>query len=779
MIDGQRCALFAKGYALPGYDAQKMSDLNAMRDGRRMVFGLPANQQNEQILGNPSDTHARRKFNEGLHRGVFSDHGVRLFGGVVRLLEIRTDEVVLELREGGAEWVEKAVETRLEDLPVAFDSILNAETIARSWEQPVPVVFLPVHRDEYPAENSSTDLKPTLRMMSTDDYLPFLHIASLIDALFAKAGYRIRSRFLSSPFFRALFMSGDYGARENHTAFDRMGFFARRIAECTATADPAGKVYADPKMPASTLGNLVETATAGAVDERGKVIPDLRNNGNSFGSVNGSIAFTPSVDIVAQFEFRLRFTTEHRILSRHRLTGFDTVYTGWGSELKFDLPNRYEDRREEPESNRRYRAVVFDHKSGARYRIGYHNSLSGNVMGEEFAERTSLFTTPLKGVTDSLTLYTAVGNSWQEYAGDWALYDGHIEERGTTTIDLGFRTSSELLRARTPCYFNRFFFAGAEEGMRLTLHRETSLGVRFTQCPGYGSRLKFSDVARGEIRGIVLLEALQHLFNLRFKTLSDAHIVEIEPYGDFYAEGPEVDWRNRHVLGEKVSRKDLALEMHRTTELKYRRGVGVVERFNALQSSPLGSWSYTAASFATKLGVEQRENPLFRPSLSSKGHFLNARSAYAIEIGDRDIGEEKDNTPSARIVIYSGLRSLPAGEFWSYPARSDRYPLAGFHIAEEHLSLTMEERGGEAGLNRFHLLDLQDHASGEEITQTISISPAEFAQLGTDNPHSAHLSRVYRIATDRGDALAHLHSTADYNPERHTLRCTFHRISHD
>ena len=61
--------------------------------------------------------------------------------------------------------------------------------------------------------------------------------------------------------------------------------------------------------------------------------------------------------------------------------------------------------------------------------------------------------------------------------------------------------------------------------MKLTLHKECALR------PGFGSRIAFADVAQHRIRQAELLEALAHLFNLRFYTEEATRTVWIEPEG--------------------------------------------------------------------------------------------------------------------------------------------------------------------------------------------------------------------------------------------------------
>ena len=112
------------------------------------------------------------------------------------------------------------------------------------------------------------------------------------------------------------------------------------------------------------MGNIVDTATPQSVDADGEAIDGLFNNGNCFSTDNGKIVFTPPTEISVGFEYRLKYTTAHRIVSRTRLKGFDTVYLGPGAEFRFELANRYRDLREAVAPNFTYRALVFDHIAG-------------------------------------------------------------------------------------------------------------------------------------------------------------------------------------------------------------------------------------------------------------------------------------------------------------------------------------------------------------------------------------------------------------------------------
>lgn len=398
--------------------------------------------------------------------------------------------------------------------------------------------FFPIRRDEYPQRNSPTDLLPAQRLLTVDDYHPFLHVATLVETIFGEAGYRIESRFMESELFRSLYMSGAYASRDTAALAARMGFFARRLSSATAKADYSGRVAANPNTALNSVGNIVETATPQTPDADGEPVPGLSNNGGCFGFDRGNIVFTPTTEVSAGFEYYLKYTTDHVIQSRQRLKGFDSVYLGTGADMRFSLANRYEDRRGGIAQNRSYTAIVFDHAEGRQYRLSYTRNGTADTLWSEFAARTAQVVTPAAGSVANPVLQVRSGTRWEPYAGDWALYDGYIAERGETTVELRVRTAAERLSPSSPKYFNRIYFHGAEEGMSLTLHKECSLQPRFSSAPGYGSAITFADVARHRIRQSELLEALQHLFNLRFHTEQATRTVRIEPADDFFAAGP-------------------------------------------------------------------------------------------------------------------------------------------------------------------------------------------------------------------------------------------------
>ena len=616
-IDGQICDLGMASVAVPGYDAARLADPESCREGRSLKIPIPATPRNDALVGFACDPHAAGGFNDALHTAELSAEGSALIGGTVRLLAASGEGYTLEIRDGGAGWAENAARRMFSRLGVAWDNVLTPTAIVESWTDDSPVKFFPIHRDEYRRQNSSSDLLPAERLLSVEDYHPFLHVATLVGQIFREADYEVKSRFFESAFFRSLYMSGAYASRDTATLAARMGFFARRRSSATAKADYSGRVAANPNTARNSVGNIVETATPQTPDADGEPVPGLSNNGGCFGFDRGNIVFTPTTEVSAGFEYYLKYTTDHVIQSRQRLKGFDSVYLGTGADMRFSLANRYEDRRGGIAQNRSYTAIVFDHAEGRQYRLSYTRNGTADTLWAEFSARTAQVVTPAAGSVANPVLLVGSGSRWERYAGDWALYDGYIAERGETTVELRVRTAAERLSPSSPKYFNRIYFHGAEEGMSLTLHKECSLQPRFSSAPGYGSAITFADVARHRIRQSELLEALQHLFNLRFHTEQATRTVRIEPADDFFAAGPAADWRAKTDFSQPVVLADIAPEVHERRTWRYLAGDGAVARFDAEAESPFGQWSVTTGSRAAKEGEKTLANPLFCPTITA------------------------------------------------------------------------------------------------------------------------------------------------------------------
>lgn len=791
-IDGRICDLPAEPVAVPGFDARELRDANRCREGRSLQLRLPATPANDRILAFARDPHAAVRFDETLHTAELACDGATLAAGTVRLLAAADDGYTVEIRTGGAGWAERMARTAFGEIPVAYAARLTAETIRKSWTEPVPVRFLPVHRDAYPRQNGGADLLPAQRQLSANDYHPFLHIATLVRSAAEAAGYTIESGFFETDLFRSLYMSGAYPRQETGMLRRRMDFRAGRKTQATAAADGMGRVYANPFLTVHSVGNLVETAAAGSSAAEA----DLYDNGRCFGIEEGRIRFRPTTAVRIGFEYELHYTTQHRILSRERLTGFDGVALGTGCDVRFELPNRYVDRRESLAASHAYRAVVFEHAEGARYRLLLVRN-GVQTVWTEFAARTALVTTPAGDGIGAAELRIERGGTWVSYDGDWALYDGYVEETGTTAVELHVPAPAETVTPGTPKRFDAIYFYGAEEGMELTLLEGCRLSPRFSAAPGYGETVTFAQTAQHAVRQIVLFDALQHLFNLRFRTDEPHRKLYVEPAETFYDRTRIADWSGKTDFAEPIVRRPVAPETHEIRTWCYREGDGAVRRRDAeADDGPFGRWSAETGGFAARMGEERNENPLFSPTISAAGYCAEAPSALLPQVGDRDDAAADDERFTPRIVRYCGMRTLPEGERWGWPSNGTSYPLAAFHLPEEEpeaaFTLCFEDRDGAQGLHRFYDRQIAQERLGERIEISLRIEPREFEALfaadgtggaGTadaaDGTGGATVRSVFRLGLGAESVLATLERIESYDPRAASTRCVFTRLPED
>lgn len=777
-IDGVACDV-APDTLLPfGYDAARLSDPSAAREGRSMTLTLPATDRNDALFGPVWNPRAACRFNRLPRTAELSVGGAVLLCGTARLLRSTPGEHTVELREGGADWAEQAALGSFADLPVTWEANLTPTAVRDGWRDGSPVKFFPVLRDSYDERNSSSDLLVAERILTPDDYHPFLHVETLLRAIVEGAGYTLASRFAEGELFRSLYLSGAYASRDVTALRRRMDFLARRRTTVTAEADSAGRVYATPFGADDIVGDIVETATPGDVDEEGETLADLFNNGGCFRIEEGKICFRPTVAVSVGFEYYLRYTTDHRIVDRTTLAGFDGIYLGTGSDVRFTLANRYPDRRGPLRSGFGYRAIVFGHEEGARYRLTYTAGGVAGVTWAEFSSRSVALTTPASGSFDAPVLHLFSGGAWIPYGGDWALYDGYVGETGRTTVELRLRTAPEPLSPSSPKRFNTIYFYGADPGMAFTLHKECTLKPRFTSRPGYGARIAFADAACIPGQQILLIEALQHLFNLRFYTDGRTKTLYMEPYDDFCDAGRVTDWSGRTSSDDPFVLTDIAPEVHESRLYGYPGADGAVTRFNAGASRPFGDWSVVLDTFAAKQGLQTLRNPLFQATLSEEGGYAEAPSARIMRVGDRDAADSDDESFEPRIVRYAGMRPLAGDERWGYPETDGSYPLAAFHFpgdgATEGFSLCFEDRDGLRGLHRFYDAQLAEEASGRRITVTLRADPWEIASLftgGEDRPPG--VLGLFRFTVGGMTLTGRLHRLISYDPQRRLARCIF------
>ena len=783
MIDNRPCDIDEKQAVSINYDAGELSDIESGREGVSLQLQLPSTPTNDQIFRFAADPYTGSRFNDTAHRGALKCNGATLMTGYIRLLQSETgpeEAYIVELICGTAEWAQQAATEMFNTLGIDFSERLTPMSIVQSWTNDSPVKFFPVHRDDYTPELSSTELLPVERLLSADDYHPFIALSAIVEAIFSETGYTIESKFMKSEFFRSLYMSGAYVSRNTNAVRNHMDFFARRKTTAASTANSAGRVYASPFRILNSVGNFVETVNPNDTNDLGEPLTDVFSNNHCFTIKDGEIQFAPITSVTTGFEYHIRYITAHRILSRTRLRGFDSVYLGDGTDLELPLANRYVDRRDEIKPYFQYRAIVFDHTDGNAYRLTCTRDGSVGYVVGEFSSRTARMTTPAAdAVSAPKLLYKPAGSSaYTVYPGDWALYDGYIEETGQTEVEMTIRTNPVTVTPSSPKTFSTIYFYGAEEGMSFQLSRECTLRPDFSSAPGLNTQISFQDIGRHSIHRIVVLEALQHLFNLRFYTDTEAKKVYIEPRDDFFKLGTPIDWSEKIDHTHPILLSDMAQEIERVRIYKFREADGAVRRLNNTLEEPLGEWHMINNSAATINREKSLPNPPFSATVNETEHYPNAPSASIMQVGDRDDSDASDRwnfTP--RIVRYCGMHPLPENEQWGFPSNGTSYPLAAFlrEDADEGFTLGFEDRYGHSGLNRYYTTQTEQQHRCQYITLYLRLEPHEIESLFQIQKSVPCIASNFRFQIGGESVLCTLQRIEEYDPRQPSTRCVFAR----
>ncbi|MBP3482787.1 MAG: hypothetical protein J6K28_05280 [Alistipes sp.] len=768
------------------YDADDTGDIESGRRGRRVRLSLPSSRNTDRAFGNADDPLTAERFNAAHHTARLTADGTEIFAGTAYLLAVRKKGAEtlydIEIAGGAAGWAKAAAKRDISQAGVEFATALTPVEICKSWEGPTAVKFLPVHRDTYELRNSSVSSLPAEKILLTDDYHPFISADAVTRAIFADAGYRVESRFMDGDLFRSLYFSGAYDSTDAAARKRNMDFLAGRRADATAAADFFGRVYASASVAANSVGNIVDTVDPIITDADGKSSSSgfFSRNG-CFAIENGIAVFRPPLAVKVGFEYSAAYITDHIIESRTRLRGFDTVYLGGGITVPFAITNRYEDHRENPQAGYAYKAIIFEPNDGYAYRLTCNADGVVKVVADLTARMTAVTMPAAENITDVKILRAAKGTAdYEPCDEDWALYGGYVEEKGRSEVEFTVRTPAEELSPVSAKRFNGIYFSGADKGMEFTLLRRTTLRPVFTSAAGYGSRLTFADIVQHGIRQSVFLDALRHMFNLRFLTDEARKTVRIEPYDDFFA-GDEVDWSDRTDYDGEIVITDTAAENSERYTLGYRGGDGAVSRFDAANGEEFGRYSRQTRLYGTKEGEKLELNPVFSPTINADGHYAAAESASVMQVCDRD-DEDGDGTNfTPRIVRWAGMHPLPSGERWGYPSGGGEYPLAAFHFAgddaTEGFTLCFEDRDGLKGLHTLYDRMFDEQAHGPAVTLSLHLAPEDIAALLSGRDEAPSVRSLFRLDTGGRSALYTLRSIDGYDPSKQTTRCTFLKTS--
>ena len=802
IIDNQECDLL-EGFCPPKnivtFNADDLADIERQRTGKRLSLRLPSTPKNDAIMGFATDSYTTTRFNAAYHEGVIEVDGTPMLKGVVHLEAIEYSplnengrkacaEYHISIIEGAPEWINYMAVSRLQNTPLGYTATLNGQTITDSWEQESKVKFLPVFRDEYLQSENQALLYPAQRVLTIGDYHPFISVEEMFKAMFEDFGYTTEGEFLNSELFKSLHISGDLGGDEAVSAtkmMDIMGFRAGRTSAATTTADYMGKAYLSPLVLTNSLGNIVQT-TDKVDNER------FFNHNEALSISNTGVVFTPPREVTVAFDIFLKFTAQYKILSRHRLQGFDSIYVDTGCDLKFGVLNPYTDRREEVSKGVNYRCVIFDFAEGEEYRIAWRFTTGGTIYSN-ITTRAAAVTAPSSATIESCRLMKKnSAGVYKDCEQDWALYDGYISEVMSRDVEITLRTIPEKLSPSKPKEFTRMYLYGATSGQQITLSEECTLCPVFTSALGYGSQVKSSTILQHNCTQANLLSAIQQMFNLRIASDKQRSKVLIEPRDDFYS-NKLFDWSDRVVFSEPIEVSDLATDISKRRVLAYKaEGGGAVNRFNLKNDTSLGEWSVTTDSYIASDDVDRKENMLFCPTISQTGVSPEAPAAALLSIGNRDTDEVGDN--AIRIVCYKGLCQLPKSQKWGFPANDDKFPFAAFHYpagrvesddaaivgevvaagVDDGFTLCFEDRDGIQGLHSYYDRQWSAEAQRRKVSLSIRIGAEELmAMLDYTTTDTANIRSLFRLEIDGQPTHYRLQAIKGYDAERKIAKMVF------
>ncbi len=751
------------------WSAESLCDLQSARSGARITLRIAATPQSDRVLLQSNEPEAAQPFNASYHTARLGYQGVTLIEGrcvVVGVEQIDEHrEYIVEINAAGAEWAKQAARSKLDALPMEFHMELIPSEIVKSWSDEV-VKFLPVVRDSYKIEASESALIPAEKILSTDDYHPFVSVAALLRAIVQSGGYTLEGDFLNGSLFKSLMLSGGYAQSDTAAIAEKMAFHAERTEAVEAQADQTGRVWFSPEMEVASVGNIVDNISDGECYSRGGY---LRME-------DSALLFRPPTTVQAGFIYKIRYESDYRIATRERLTGFDTIYIPSTGEIHFELANRFEDRRNAMSSNFSYNVVVFGHQSGQRYKLSCSTPNGEYVMGQ-FASRSATVQTSTATWYREPRLYRLVGSVWVEYGGDWALYDGYITETGRSEVSISIRTTSCELSPSAPERFDGIYMSGAEPGMTLSILGGTSIEPCFHSTAGYGANLTFADIMHNGMSQAELMEQVRRMFNMRIYTDTVNRTVYIAPEERFYGK-KSFDWSDRIDYSKPIVRSDRSIQAHDTLQLGYNTLDGEARRYNAANDTTLGEWTTRTGRYGSIEGVERIRCDMLSPTLSLGGQYANAESAMIMSLGDRDDLSTSVEYVSPRIVRWLGMRSLPQGERWGYPAKINQYPLAAFHLPPQSVdvqgyTLCFENRDGVVGLHTHYDAYAQRAMNGHTLSIYMHIDPDTWASLWDLTSQSEDIASIYYLTIDGHRAPYILRSIEDYDPRKSSVKCKF------
>ena len=735
-IDGKKAVCDSLSDVSITLSVVQLLDEQSGRTGYARSISIPALPQNCAIMGYSEQIHGKEMFHAGRHTARIEHQGAVIIEGTLTLEAVRrrfdTGMTYYDCNIIGASklWAEKTAERTISSLEDDFRLTLTQTAIQNSWtDAGAWIRMLPVCRKPYSTDFSSGHLTAAAQILTTEDYHPFIHAATLLRKIMAAAGYTLVSQFADSEFFGSLYISGRYPSADTSLLSAAMDFRARKYADVQAQADYLGRVYANPYAASSSIGNIADSADP-MFGKDGVRYDDVFSRSGCFASDGKRVVFKPTKEVSVGFRYEISYTTSYRILSRTELAGFNRIYLGENFDRSFRLANRFIDRSREFRAGKEFRIVVFDHRQGDTYRL---------------------------------------------YTGDWALYDGYVTETGQTDVNITLNTGPETLSPSDPKLFDDIYFGGAEQGMTLTLHKGTSVRPVFSPHPTEGATLSFKDVAAYSTRQIDFIAALRHMFSLCFYTDAATSTVYMEPATTFFELDKVTDWTDKIDFSQQITIEEIGAGNH-AVRFCYKSGDAAVADFNRKRQDDFGAWVMSGEE-NTESGIGTCENPMFGPTITADGVYPDAPDARIVMANDSS-AEEGELNFTAKIVRYHGMKPLPASQNWGWPSGAASYPLLSFGgCTDDNLSLCFEDRDGKKGLNRFYGRSIDALRRGRRVTLFLFLNAADIEPLIRPSQWTSDFRSRYRLDIEGESGYYILEQVCDFCPERsRPTKCTFIKI---
>ena len=777
-IDGQKIVCDNRTAVSVTLSVVQLLDEQSGRTGYARSISIPALPQNRAIMGYPEQIHGKEMFHASPHTARIEHEGAVIMEGTLTLEAVRqrfdSAETYYDCNIIGASklWAEKTAERTISSLEDDFRGSLSQTAIINSWtDTEAWIRMLPVCRRPYAADYSSGHLTPAAQILTAEDYHPFIHVGTLLRKIMAAAGYKVVSQFVDSEFFDSLYMSGRYPASDTSLLSAAMDFRARKYTAASAQADYLGRVYADPYAVASSVGNIADSADP-MFETDGIRYDDVFSRSGCFAQDGKRVMFKPTKQISVGFRYEISYTTSYRILSRTELAGFNRIYLGENFDRKFRLANNFTDRSREFRAGKEFRLVIFDHKEGDTYRLYCSDAQVSLIVDDDITTRSKIVSIQHDGELSDPTLYIKDGNTERIYTGDWALYDGYVTETGETDVNIALLSAAETVSPSSPKLFDYIFFAGAEPGMTLTLHKGTSVRPVFSPHPTEGSTLAFKDVAAYSTRQIDFIAALRHMFSLCFYTDAATSTVYIEPATTFYDSDEVTDWTDKIDFSQPITIEEIGSE-GKAIKLCYRSGDAAVADFNRRGQDDFGAWVMSGSQNNEK-NIETSENPMFCPTITASEVYPDAPAARLVMARDNGGSDEELNF-KAKIVRYHGMKPLPDGQCWGWPSGNTVYPFLSFHEQPyDEMSLCFEDRDGKKGLNRFYNRSTDAIRDGKRLTVYLNLSAADMEPLIRPSQDASDFRSRYRLDIEGEAGYYILEQVSDFRPDAGSpTKCTF------